>query len=116
MGEENLDHRESLGYRVRFLRSEQNLTLEEVAERGELFWTQVQRIEQGKVNPTLDTLARLARGLGVPIAHLFLQPNVPGSSDVDKLIHLLRGRSPDEVRFVFELAKCSLQNLPQGTK
>lgn len=45
-------------------RSEQGLTQEELAERCGMKQTNLSRIERGKTSPTIDTLQRLANGLG----------------------------------------------------
>jgi transcriptional regulator with XRE-family HTH domain len=100
---------------VRHLRNAQGLTLEEVAERGELYWTQVQRIELGKINPTLDTLERLAKGLGVPIGTLFSVPTPRFESNGHDLLSILQGRSEAEVHLITETIKCMLKNLPGQT-
>ena len=45
-------------------RSEQGLTQKELAERCGMKQTNLSRIERGKTSPTIDTLQRLANGLG----------------------------------------------------
>lgn len=63
-----------LGLRVRQLRHQHALTLEAAAAKASLDLTHLQKIEAGKVNVTMVTLVRLAAGLGVPLAELFLRP------------------------------------------
>jgi transcriptional regulator with XRE-family HTH domain len=62
----------ALGIRVRFLRQQQDLTLEQAAERMDLDLKHLQKIESGTINVTLVTLVRLARGLGAPLGSLFV--------------------------------------------
>ncbi len=59
------------GQRVRDLRKERGLALEELADRASLHWTYVGQVERGVRNPTLKNIAALAAALGVPIADLF---------------------------------------------
>ena len=45
-------------------RIENNITLEELAQRTGIRQSNISRIESGAVSPTIETLARLASGLG----------------------------------------------------
>lgn len=53
-------------------REKQNLTLLKLAEITGISKSQINAIENGKVSPRLDTLERLAEGLGVDICDLYL--------------------------------------------
>lgn len=53
-------------------RTKQNLTLAELAEKTGVSKTQINDIENGKVSPRLDTLEKLAVGLGVDICDLYI--------------------------------------------
>ena len=64
----------SLGLRVRGLRQARGWTLQEAAERMDLDWKHLQKIEAGTLNVTLVTLVRLAEGFGEPLAALFIAP------------------------------------------
>lgn len=70
-----------LGERVRERRQKRGLTQEELAHRAGLHRTYMTHVETGRVNPALDTLARLALALECDIADLThgLQ-DVPGRS------------------------------------
>jgi transcriptional regulator with XRE-family HTH domain len=61
----------ALGARVRALREDQGWTLEQAAERCQLDWKHLQKIESGVLNVTLVTLVRIAVGLGVSTQALF---------------------------------------------
>lgn len=56
--------------RVRALRNERELTQEQLCEAAGLSLDAVSRIEHGSRVPTLDTIERLARGLGVSVTSL----------------------------------------------
>ena len=48
-------------------RIENNITQEELAQRTGIRQSNISRIESGAVSPTIETLARLASGLGKPL-------------------------------------------------
>jgi transcriptional regulator with XRE-family HTH domain len=102
-----------LGESVRQLRVLQGLSQEELAERAGLHWTQVQRIEQAKLNPTLETLESLARGLGVPAAKLLDGTTDEKSSTLEALLGLLAGCTEREANLVLQMTKCILSSLPE---
>jgi transcriptional regulator with XRE-family HTH domain len=56
---------EAFGRKVRALRQELGLTIEELAERAELSPNHVSAVERGKKNPGLETIHALAGALGV---------------------------------------------------
>lgn len=63
----------TLGLQVRTLRLEQELTLEQAAERMDLDLKHLQKVEAGALNVTLVTLSRIADGLGTSLADLFVR-------------------------------------------
>ena len=65
-----LAERQAVGNRIRAARLRANLTQEAVALTAETDRSSVVRIELGQQSPTLDTLIRLARAIGVPLAEL----------------------------------------------
>ena len=65
-----------LGLRVRELRHLAGLTQEEGAVQLGMLTPNYARIEQGRMNVTIDTVVRLANMLGVSVADLFIKPKV----------------------------------------
>lgn len=59
---------------MRELRRERGLTQEAFAEKLRMLAPNYARIEQGRMNTTVDTLARVARALGVDVINLFRRP------------------------------------------
>ena len=57
---------------------EPSVSQEQLAEQAELHWTYISGIERGQRSPTLNTLGRLARALGLPVSRL-----VSGLTDSD---------------------------------
>jgi len=61
--------------RLKILRRELGVTQEQFAERAKISYKVYQHIEAGRrPNPRLSTLEKLANGLGVGVAELFLDP------------------------------------------
>lgn len=100
------------------LRTESGLTQAQLAEKAGLSLKMVQKIETCKVNPSGDTLDKLAKGLGVPMAEFFgtrpraidftavregldvVQRFLSSSQDVQALILALLFEDPDRLRQV----------------
>jgi transcriptional regulator with XRE-family HTH domain len=55
-----------LGREIREIRRGQKMTQGELAEKANVSLLTVSRLERGERDPHLGTLARIARGLGVP--------------------------------------------------
>ena len=72
-----LNHCQRFGMRVKELRSERQITQDELAERVGVFRTYMSRIETGVANPSLTTIHALADSLEVAVAELF---NAPAST------------------------------------
>jgi transcriptional regulator with XRE-family HTH domain len=63
-------------------RLEQNLSQAELAERCQTDQAVISRIDSGVVSPSLDTLSRLAKGLGLrPVLHFERATDAPPSAE-----------------------------------
>ncbi|MFT5061856.1 MAG: transcriptional regulator with XRE-family HTH domain [Sulfitobacter sp.] len=60
-----------LGARVRALRKERRLTLEQAARQAGLARSTLSKIENGQMSPTYDALKKLAGGLDISVPQLF---------------------------------------------
>lgn len=69
---EDVTDRARMATRLRRLREERGLTIQTVAERGGIAISTVSKIERNLMAPTYDRFTRLARGLGVDVAELFV--------------------------------------------
>ena len=69
-----MDGRARLAFNVRRLRTARELSQEQLAVDSRVAAPYVSRIEQGKVNPTIDVIERLARTLDVSIDRLLVAP------------------------------------------
>lgn len=63
---------EDIGRRIRAIRRDERLSIEEVAARSGLSRVSVSRIESGAVNPSVTTLRSIADALGVFIGSFFI--------------------------------------------
>ncbi len=60
----------ALGERIRKIRKEKDITQEELAWRAEMDFSFLNEIENGKGNPSIETIAKIAKGLGVKVQNL----------------------------------------------
>ena len=62
--------REQFGANLRRARERSGLSQEQLSERSRLHLTEISRLENGRRDPRLTTIVRLAGGLGIPPADL----------------------------------------------
>ena len=60
-----------LGARIRYLRQQKNLSIEELALEAEINRNYLGDLERGMRNPTMVVLVKIARALGIDLAVLF---------------------------------------------
>lgn len=61
-----------VGYRLRELRLDKGLTIEKLAHESGLDYTQISRIELGKINTSIFQLYNITTTLDVPIREVFI--------------------------------------------
>ena len=66
-----MDARRELGLRIKALRDDRQLSQEELAHRAAIHVTYLSGLENGKRNPSLLVLERLATALSLKIVDLF---------------------------------------------
>lgn len=69
--QENIKYLERFAERVRFLREEQDISQEKLAERAGLHRTYIGMVERLERNPSLICIHKIANGLGVDVKELF---------------------------------------------
>lgn len=105
----------SVSARVRALRSEQRLTIDQLAQRSGVSPEMISRIERRRVVPSIRTLDRLAAGLGVAITVLLTveRPAVVSAEgipvEVRGIALLLTGQPPAILRKVRRLIEVVLE-------
>ena len=71
----------ALGLRIRELRNERHMSQEELAFKAGISAAHLGQIERALKNPTIDTVAKIAAAMGVPITTLFTEEQ--SKSDMD---------------------------------
>lgn len=103
------DGRQRVAERIRALRRLRGLTQEALAEAAGFHPTYIQKVEAGRIAPTLAALARLARALHVPVASIVQAMDEPATKAPGPLMAaveaLLRSCSEEQLRFVLELIR-----------
>jgi transcriptional regulator with XRE-family HTH domain len=65
------DFKEELGIRIRTLRDKAGLSLSELEAESGIPKATISRIENGHRNPRIETLKKIAEGIGVELKELF---------------------------------------------
>jgi transcriptional regulator with XRE-family HTH domain len=65
-----IDYRRRLGDRIRKLRDSRGWSQEEFADSSDINRSYMGRIERGELNLTLDTMRKVAKGLGISVSAL----------------------------------------------
>ncbi len=69
-----------LGKKIRNFRSKQELSQHELATQCKFERATMCRIESGKSNPTVRTLAKISTALNIPLSELFAEPELQPQS------------------------------------
>jgi transcriptional regulator with XRE-family HTH domain len=104
-----------LAIRLRELRLAAGLTQAALAQRARVTTETVARLERAvrsrasaNVNPSLDTLSRLAGALAVEVADLLRSPDAP-SAPTDGLASLLRHARPETTARILRVAEALMR-------
>ena len=65
-----LQHRRLLGEAIRAERKKAGVSQEKLAEKASLSTVFISRVERGKESPSVDSLVKIARALGVRVREL----------------------------------------------
>ena len=85
---ENMPLNKEIGTTLRVIRKQQQLTIEELAKQSDVSGITISNIENGRSNPTLNSLWRLAEALQVPLTKLL------GYAHIEKEISTLAEAKP----------------------
>jgi transcriptional regulator with XRE-family HTH domain len=105
----------TIGSNLRRLRGERGLSLAELAARSQVAKATLASIEQGRGNPTIETLWALALGLGVAFTDLMEQPDAVEVALVlaDEGQHVVSG--PLDLRLLDRLERGNLTEVFEFT-
>lgn len=86
---------QSLGKRVKQLRADNKLTLDELAARSGVSRAMLSKVERGEKSPTLPVVVRIAKGLAIPLSQLIGEIPKPASVTVIRSHERLSFRDPE---------------------
>jgi transcriptional regulator with XRE-family HTH domain len=101
---------ETFGPRIRTLRRNAGLTLQELGQRTGIGFSTISKVEKGQLSPTYENILRLAQGLGVDVAELFSpDPStmMSGRRSVTLSGEGIRQKTP---HYIFEMLNTDLRN------
>lgn len=101
----------SLAERLRVLRAQRGLTLIEAAEKAGVGRDTLSDIERGRRHPVIPTLAKLAKGYGVPVEELLEEPVLAGKAEAPAPGPSLLERALDAARQDAEKARKTINRL-----
>mgnify|MGYP001590633421 CR=1 FL=1 len=101
-----------IGMRIRTLRQEKGLTIEELAHSAGVHPNYLGEAERGKKNFSITTLEKLAKALEAPVSELFsgkIANFTEKSRPAGRLASLCKDASPEEQEFIIKTAKFILR-------
>jgi len=104
--------REVVRGRIKAFRREKGLTQEELCERAEISVDAVNRIENGTRVPTIDTLEKIATGLGVSLTDLLQMPSAKPTkvaAPVRRVVTLIENEPAEIQQGVEEIVRAALK-------
>jgi transcriptional regulator with XRE-family HTH domain len=103
-----------IGARLRELRQERNMSLGDLADAAEVSKGHLSSIEHGLAAITVQTISRLAKGLGLPPLYLLASP---ADDERDQVAELVRKLPSNEVvKLRRELAKSTKEAAKTAAK
>lgn len=94
----------AVGAQIRSLRKVRKLSQEQLAERADLHYTMIGSVERGERNITLENLAKIAKGLKVPLRELF-PPETKHDESMKELVALLAIADQSTSELILSVAK-----------
>ena len=102
------DIAKQLGQRIRDLRNEQHMSQEELSFRAGISPAHLGQIERALKNPTIDTIAKIAGALDIPVTTLFtMDPvSIPSqNATIGKINAQLLSMSEEEQKDVLRIIR-----------
>ena len=97
----------NVGENIKRIREAKKLSQKEVITAIGMGAAQYSRIENGKTDPSVSTLERVAQALGVELAELFTSDSIQEVNSYDKTlmekVRLMEGLSEDERKTIFTI-------------
>lgn len=103
-----------IGQNLRKIRTEQKLTIEQVAERVGISTTFYSNLESGNKMMSVETLRKMTDTLCVSADALLYKADA--DNRIRSIHMLLRDQSPENVAFIEKLVRLCVNDLPQEKK
>lgn len=88
-----------IGGKIRELRKERKLSIEDLADKSGLHFTYISRIELGKHSPTIEAIEKIANALDVKIGLLFESIETTDEKQRKEIYKILNKYSIKELEF-----------------
>ena len=92
----------NIGETIRNYRLQKGMSQGDIEKRTGLLRCYLSRVENGHTIPSLDTLAKIASAMDVPLAHFFADRHAPSKNGKD-----LPQWTEDEVKFLAQFRRYS---------
>ena len=102
------DIAKQLGQRIRDLRNEQHMSQEELSFKAGISPAHLGQIERALKKPTIDTIAKIAAALDIPVATLFTMDSVstpPQNATIGKINAQLLNMSEEEQKDILRIIR-----------
>ena len=94
---------------MREYRKSQGISQEELGERANLHYTYIGAIERGEQNPSIESIEKVAKGLGVGIDKLFkfksIKPKPKPEVLRTEIISMLKRKDTKTIRLTIKILK-----------
>lgn len=107
--------REVMGKNLRHFRKLRGLTQAELATLVDVSGSYVGYLERGKQSPSLNLLEKISNTLGITPIILLTSPADTKNSDLNSLIAFLSDKSPNMIKFIYEVANAYYRSLGKGS-
>ncbi|MFF2909777.1 helix-turn-helix domain-containing protein [Paenibacillus sp. NPDC057934] len=103
------DLKVKIGERLRSFRTDKGLTQEELADRADVHFTYVGKLERGEVNFTIESIENIMNALELPLENIFrfIQPLSEQENDqtLSSIVNLVHNRNLEDQKKALELLK-----------
>ena len=104
----------AFGLRVKELRKKSGISQEEAADRAGLHFTYWGAVERGEKNLTIESMGKIASGLGTTIGSLFKYEKGTEREDpihISEIYRLVKGLNPKELDLAIRVLKVTVAEL-----
>lgn len=99
---------EIIGNRIRQYRTAKGLSQEELSHRSNMHASHLGQIERGEKSPTVDSLEKIVKALGITFEELFSFESIPSALEdplIEKIVSYLKTMTPHEQNDVLKVIK-----------